>query len=74
MTLKMKLPHCRVTSYTNCPVMQHHIPEELRTHFLFCFFIEECSGIHQRMWRNLVALAGPHNQWLPQQVQVTDLW
>lgn len=49
-------------------------PRRTENPFSVLFFIEESSGIHRRMWRNLVALAGPHNQWLPQQVQVTDLW
>jgi len=35
--LKITLPHCLERSYTKCPVMQHHIQEELRTHFLFYF-------------------------------------
>jgi len=49
-------------------------PRRTQNQFSVLFFVEESSGIHQRMWRNLVALAGPLNQWLPQQVQVTDLW
>ena len=49
-------------------------PRRTQNPFSVLFFTEESSGIHQRMWRNPVARAGPHNQWLPQQVQVTDLW